>query len=203
MALIQYLHPQDGDADAEDVKRTAHREISLLRSLQHPHVVGCLDDFFVRDRLFIVMEFVPCNLLELLEAQAGGLSAEAVRLIMYQLCTAMSHIHSKVRKLASMIEAVLCLCPHPSITLATCDAVFKKLQAGTFRFSHDVLQTHLYPPTITPRTLCTVTSNQRTCWWTNWAGGHCFQNLGAVLASTFIGPLVERAVYLHLPSGAG
>jgi serine/threonine protein kinase len=60
------------------------------------NVVGFLDEFLVRDRLFIVMEFVPCNLLELLEAQPGGMDREAVRLIMYQLCTAISFIHSKV-----------------------------------------------------------------------------------------------------------
>ena len=64
--------------------------------MQHPHVVQLLDDFYVRDRLFIVMEFVPCNLLELLEAQPGGMEREAVRLIMYQLCTAITYIHSKV-----------------------------------------------------------------------------------------------------------
>lgn len=88
---------QDDDPDAEDVKRTSRREVSLLRALQHPHIVECLDDFLVRDRLFIVMEFVPCNLLELLEAQPGGMDREAVRLILYQLCTAIAFIHSKVR----------------------------------------------------------------------------------------------------------
>lgn len=62
---------------------------------QHPHVVGLIDEFYVRDRLFIVMEFVPCNLLELLEAEPGGMNREAVRLIMYQLCSVMSFIHSK------------------------------------------------------------------------------------------------------------
>ncbi len=51
----------DSDPDAEDVKRTSRREVALLRALQHPHVVECIDDFLVRDRLFIVMEFVPCE----------------------------------------------------------------------------------------------------------------------------------------------
>ena len=41
------------------------------------------------------MEFVPCNLLELLEAEPGGMNKEAVRLIMHQLCSVMSFIHSK------------------------------------------------------------------------------------------------------------
>ena len=69
--------------------------IILLHPSQHPHVVGLIDEFYVRDRLFIVMEFVPCNLLELLEAEPGGMNREAVRLIMFQLCSVMSFIHSK------------------------------------------------------------------------------------------------------------
>lgn len=88
--------PQDSDPDAEDVKRTSRREVALLRSLQHPNVVEFVDEFMVRDRLFIVMGYVPCNLLELLEAQPGGMDKEAVRLIMYQLCTAITYIHGKV-----------------------------------------------------------------------------------------------------------
>lgn len=43
-----------------------------------------------------LQEHVPCNLLELLEAQPGGMDSEAVRLIVYQLCSAISFIHSKV-----------------------------------------------------------------------------------------------------------
>ena len=49
--------------------------------LQHPHVVGLVDEFYVRDRLFIVMEFVPCNLLELLEAEPGGMNREVSRVV--------------------------------------------------------------------------------------------------------------------------
>lgn len=60
-----------------------------------PRCVPCR--FMVGDRLFIVMEFLPCNLLELLEAQPGGMDRDAVRLIMFQLCSAIAFIHSKVR----------------------------------------------------------------------------------------------------------
>ncbi|KAG1672523.1 hypothetical protein FOA52_002832 [Chlamydomonas sp. UWO 241] len=92
---IKSFKIEDGDPDEEDVKRTARREVDLLRVLQHAHVVGLVDEFYVRDRVFIVMEFVPCNLLELLEAQPGGMDRDAVRLIMHQLCTAMAFIHSR------------------------------------------------------------------------------------------------------------
>ncbi|KAL6762900.1 kinase-like domain-containing protein [Haematococcus lacustris] len=86
---------EDDDPDADDVKRTSRREVNLLRSLEHPNIVAFIDEFMVRDRLFIVMEFVPCNLLELLEAQPGGMDREAVRLILFQLCTAIAFIHAQ------------------------------------------------------------------------------------------------------------
>jgi hypothetical protein len=59
----------------------------------------------IRDRLFIVMEFLPCNLLELLEAQPGGMDRDAVRLIMFQLCSAIAFIHSKVQRLRQRLTA--------------------------------------------------------------------------------------------------
>jgi len=92
---VKEFKTSEEDPDAEDVKRTSRREVALLRHLQHPNVVRFVDEFLVRERLFIVMEYVPCNLLELLEAQPGGMDQEAVRLIVYQLCSAISFIHAK------------------------------------------------------------------------------------------------------------
>ncbi|KXZ56384.1 hypothetical protein GPECTOR_1g340 [Gonium pectorale] len=92
---IKEFKIDDNDPDAEDVKRTSLREVAVLEALQHPHVVRFVDKFMVGDRLFIVMEFLPCNLLELLEAQPGGMDRDAVRLIMFQLCSAIAFIHSK------------------------------------------------------------------------------------------------------------
>lgn len=100
------------------MKRTSKREVALLKTLQHPNVVQFIDEFFVRDRLFIVMEFVPCNLLELLEAQPGGMDREAVRLIMYQLATAIAYIHAKV---GCTIVTRNIHCIHSNVQGDTCD----------------------------------------------------------------------------------
>ena len=89
----------ESDADAEDVKRTAHREAALMKRLSHAHVVQCLDSFLVRDRLFIVMEFLPMTLLDLVEATngGGGLDHATIRRVVYQLVKVMRFIHSQVR----------------------------------------------------------------------------------------------------------
>lgn len=55
------------DTDAEDVKRTARREAHLMESLSHPHIVNCKELFWIEDKVAIVMDFAPRNLLEALE----------------------------------------------------------------------------------------------------------------------------------------
>lgn len=82
---IKEFKLEDDDPDADDVRRTSKREVELLKELKHRHVVGFIEDFYVRDRLFIVMEFVPRNLLEVLESHDGGLDREMVRSVMFQV----------------------------------------------------------------------------------------------------------------------
>jgi hypothetical protein len=88
----------DSDPDAEDVKRTAHREATLMSQLTHQHVVRCLDSFLVQDRLFIVMEYMPLTLLDLLETSNSGrgLQPAAIRRVVFQLVKVMTYIHSQV-----------------------------------------------------------------------------------------------------------
>jgi len=81
---IKEFKIEDDDPDADDVRRTSQREVQLLKELQHRHVVTFIEDFHVDDRLFIVMEFVPCNLLEVLESHVGGLDREMIRSVIFQ-----------------------------------------------------------------------------------------------------------------------
>ena len=70
-----------------------------MRQLQHKHVVVCLDSFLVLDKLFIVMEFMPLTLLDLLESHNGGrgLAKDIIRRVMFQICKVMTFIHDQVR----------------------------------------------------------------------------------------------------------
>lgn len=94
---IKEFKINDKDADAEDVRRTARREVRLLRELQHPNVVQYLEDFTIGGRTFIVMEFVPRSVLELLESSpvGPGLPKPQVKSLMYQLIQAITFLHSK------------------------------------------------------------------------------------------------------------
>ena len=95
---VKEFKVEDTDPDADDVRRTARREVHLLRQMQHPHIVRFLMEFTEQDKLFIVMEYVPRNLLEVLEEQQGrtgqgGLPKPVVKHVMHQLCQALAFIH--------------------------------------------------------------------------------------------------------------
>ena len=82
------------DPDAEEVKKSSIREVKLLKFLQHENIVQYLDDFTVGEKIYMVMEFVPRNLLEVIEEHECGLPKQMMRKIIFQLCKAISFIHS-------------------------------------------------------------------------------------------------------------
>ncbi|GMH40119.1 hypothetical protein BSKO_08023 [Bryopsis sp. KO-2023] len=92
---IKEFKLEDDDPDAEEVKKTMHREVKLLHDLQHRHVVKFIEHFKIAEKVFIVMEFVPMNLLEVLEEKAGGLNKDMVRRVIYEVVSAIAFIHSK------------------------------------------------------------------------------------------------------------
>jgi hypothetical protein len=98
LVAVKEFKISDSDPDAEDVKRTAHREATLMSQLTHHHVVRCLDSFLVQDRLFIVMEYMPMTLLDLLETSNSGrgLQPAVIRRVVFQLVKVMTYIHSRV-----------------------------------------------------------------------------------------------------------
>lgn len=140
--------------DADDVRRTSAREVSVLRQFRHPNIVAFIDEFqeaaekarlvvlwrvfpispqspalsrpprqgpslrrvVVRrgaiasarapnhplhrphpspTQVYVVMEYVPRNLLELLEESQGGLEKHLVRSTIRQLCLAIGYLHKQ------------------------------------------------------------------------------------------------------------
>ena len=89
---------RENDPDAEEVRRTSAREIATLRDLRHPNVVAHVGDFTEGGKLYVVMEFVPRTLLEILDARpqdAPGLPKRDVRRFVKQLCRAVAFMHAR------------------------------------------------------------------------------------------------------------
>jgi len=81
------------DPDAEEVRRTSKREVMVLKALKHPNIVKYLGEFYIADKLYVMMEFVPRNLLEILEDAGHGLDRKHVKHCIFQLCKAVCFIH--------------------------------------------------------------------------------------------------------------
>jgi len=95
VVAIKEFKVNDDDPDAEEVRRTSRREVALLKSLTNKNIVKYLAELYEKEKLFVVMEFVPRNLLEVLEAHHAGMQTDVVRCCMYQLCKAMHFIHKQ------------------------------------------------------------------------------------------------------------
>lgn len=80
--------------DDEVLRKTALREVKLLRLLRHSNIVSLTEAFRRKGKLYLVFEYVEKNLLEVLEEQPQGLEGGLVRYYVYQLCQAIHWCHS-------------------------------------------------------------------------------------------------------------
>jgi cyclin-dependent kinase-like len=90
--LVAIKQFKESDED-EQVRKTALREIRILKQLRHENIVSLLEVFRKGGKLYLVFEFVERTILEELEKHAQGLPAIEVKKIFFQLLKALSFIH--------------------------------------------------------------------------------------------------------------
>ncbi|GAB5366657.1 hypothetical protein AAMO2058_001162400 [Amorphochlora amoebiformis] len=82
------------ESDCDDqARKTALREIRILKQMNHPNIVRLLDVFRKKQKFYIVFEYVENTLLELVEARYAGLDKLEVKKYVYQLLQAIAYIH--------------------------------------------------------------------------------------------------------------
>ena len=79
--------------EAEEVRKTALREVRILKQLRHDHIVGLLDVFRRKRKLYLVFEFVESTLLQELERRPEGLDPLDTKKIMWQLVRGIDYLH--------------------------------------------------------------------------------------------------------------
>lgn len=85
---------KESDED-QQVRKTAKREIRLLKQLKHDNVVALLDVFRRNGKLYLVFEYVERTILEELERHPQGINPNDVKKYFYQLLKAVEFIHSQ------------------------------------------------------------------------------------------------------------
>lgn len=84
---------KESDED-EMLKKTALREVKILRMLRHNNIVSLKEAFRRKAKLYLVFEYVDKNLLEIIEEQPSGLDPDTVTSYISQLVQAIQWCHS-------------------------------------------------------------------------------------------------------------
>ncbi|XP_075529785.1 serine/threonine-protein kinase D1-like isoform X3 [Dermacentor variabilis] len=71
-------------------------EVAILQNIHHPGVVDLEKMFETAERIFVVMEKLKGDMLEMiLSSEKGRLSERTTRFLIYQILIALKHLHSK------------------------------------------------------------------------------------------------------------
>ncbi|XP_065566929.1 cyclin-dependent kinase 14-like isoform X2 [Artemia franciscana] len=81
--------------EEEGAPFTAIREASLLRDLRHANIVTLHDIVHTKTSLTLVFEYVAGDLSQYLEKHPGGLVANNVRLLLFQLLRGLAYCHHR------------------------------------------------------------------------------------------------------------
>ncbi|KAJ2702286.1 cyclin-dependent kinase 5 [Coemansia sp. IMI 209128] len=81
------------DNEEEGVPCTAIREISLLKELKHPNIVGLFDVLHTEKKLTLVFEFMDSDLKKFADAYGGDLDPLTVKHLLYQLLCGIAYCH--------------------------------------------------------------------------------------------------------------
>ena len=84
------------DLENEGIPSTALREITILRELKHPNIVRLLDVVLNNSKLYLLFEFVECDLRKyLINLKEKALDENLVKNFLYKILDAVAYCHSK------------------------------------------------------------------------------------------------------------
>ncbi|KAJ4455078.1 putative Cyclin-dependent kinase 1 [Paratrimastix pyriformis] len=84
---------KESDED-EQVRKTALREIRILKQLRHNNIINLFEVFRRKGKLYLVFALMDHNVLDELEKHPRGMDPVAVKKIIWQLLQAVDYCHS-------------------------------------------------------------------------------------------------------------
>lgn len=105
MRIVAIKKFKESDED-EQVRKTALREVRILKQLHHENVVALHELFRRKGKLYLVFEYVDRTLLEELERCPDGMDPGDVKRVMWQLARSVDYLHSH-----QVIHRGACLLP--------------------------------------------------------------------------------------------
>ncbi len=76
------------------MRKTALREIRILKELKHDHIVNLIEVFRDEGKILLVFEYVDRTVLEEIESHPSGVSELWAKKIIWQLCSALREAHA-------------------------------------------------------------------------------------------------------------
>ena len=144
------------------MRKTALREIRILKQLKHENIVSLLEVFRHNGKLYLVFEYVERTILEDLEKNPEGLDPLDAKKIFYQLLKSLEFIHKnniihrdiKPENLLISKNGVLKLCdfgfargiagPGSVYTVIKCGSCDKKPHASLSIYLSNYLSLHTH-----------------------------------------------------------
>lgn len=92
VAIKKFKEP---DQDDDEAKRLTQREINILQILAHENIVQLKEVFRQKGILYLVFEYMEKCLVDVLEANPGGVGLETTCVLTFQLARALEHCHQR------------------------------------------------------------------------------------------------------------
>ncbi|KAI5422962.1 hypothetical protein KIW84_046109 [Lathyrus oleraceus] len=71
------------------------REVKALRKMNHPNIIKLGEVVKENNELFLIFEYMDCNLYQLIKEKEKPFSEEEIRCLMKQVLQGLSHVHKK------------------------------------------------------------------------------------------------------------
>jgi serine/threonine protein kinase len=100
---------KESDED-EQVRKTALREVRILKQLKHDNIVNLIEVFRRKGKLYLVFEFVERTILDDLEAYPHGLNVDLVKVYIYISSVLFCLLVFLVRTVLHALRSILSSC---------------------------------------------------------------------------------------------